>query len=116
MSACVSVIAMGYDESVSCCKTSMYVVIPFDTANMRAIPIIPMLPANEVSKVRRNLVNKLRSDNINDMAKDMDGFFLPFSFSFFAVASLRHSFASFAESGLVSPTISPSSMLIILVE
>ena len=46
------------------------------------MPIIPMLPANEVRKVRTFLVSRLFIESESAVKNDIEGFFLPFSFAF----------------------------------
>jgi hypothetical protein len=47
---------MGYEERVSSCVASIKAVVPCETAKIRAMPIIPILPAKEVSAVLPFLV------------------------------------------------------------
>ena len=89
------------------------------------MPIIPMLPANEVRIVRPFLVKRFLSDSENEVASDIDGFFASLRRSELLLASASASrFASVASSsdssaslsGAESPVILPSRMLIIRVE
>ena len=72
MSAVSDIMVRGYDESVSSSSLSIYVWKPFETESMRAIPIMPMLPANAVSSVRAFLVIRLLRERCSAVASDMD--------------------------------------------
>ena len=91
----------------------IYVVMPCETAKIRAMPMIPILPANEVSAVLPFFVNRFFSDSPNDVANDIDGsFFLSVLDFSFRCSRLTSSCVS----GAKSSVISPSSMRIIRVE
>ena len=72
MSAVSDIMVRGYDERVSSSSLSIYVWNPFETESIRAIPIMPMLPANAVSRVRAFLVIRLLSDRWRAVPSDID--------------------------------------------
>ena len=87
-------------------------------ARIRAIPIIPMLPANEVRKVLAFFVRRLLKERESAVAKDIEvpfflSFFLPFLVSFFSARVSEASSSS--PTGAVSLTICPSRRRTILV-
>ena len=99
-------------------------LIPFESERISAIPIIPMLPANEVSIVLPFFVRRFLKESEIAVPNDMD-FFLLLAFSsflfFFASISAASSLAkraaySSSVIGLVSPTTLPSERRTILVE
>ena len=54
--------------------------MPLDTAKISAMPMMPMEPAKEVSRVRLFLLIRFFSDSPKDVAQDMEGlrsFFAP---------------------------------------
>jgi hypothetical protein len=53
----------------------IYAFTPVETERIRAIPIIPMLPAKEVKKVRPFFVIRLFKERRRAVKKDMDLFF-----------------------------------------
>ena len=73
---------IGYEVSVSCWMASIYAWKPLESERISAMPIIPMLPANEVRKVRTFLVSRLFIESESAVKNDIEGFFLPFSFAF----------------------------------
>ena len=89
--------------------------MPFDTAKIRAIPIIPMLPANAVSVVLPFLVNRFFKESPKEVHMDIEGFFLPASFWLSLEISVSFSYSSFV-SGMESSKILPSSIFTIRVE
>ena len=94
----------------------MYSVIPLETAKISAIPIIPILPANEVKMVRPFLVKRFFRERPKDVQRDIDGFFSLFfdksCFVYFIFSAVISSSVSGAESSLMTP----SSIRIIRVE
>ena len=65
----------------------MYALTPAETAKISAIPIIPMLPANDVRNVRPFFVIRLLSERERAVKKDIDFFFLAFFCSFLSTIS-----------------------------
>ena len=122
ISTLVSSIVSGYEDRVSSCILSIYPESPFETEKIRAMPIIPMLPANEVRAVLPFLVNRFLSDRLNAVVRDIDGFFslrlffLLLSSACFSSSAFLQAVISSSVKGIVSPVISPSRTLIILVE
>jgi len=83
---------------------------------MRAIPIIPMLPAKEVSAVLPFFVIKFLRDSPKEVLRDMEGFLTFFSRSVLTLSSSCSFFISSSERGAESSVISPSSMRTMRVE
>ena len=72
------------------------------------MPMMPMLPAKEVSMVLPFLVNRFFRDRENEVPKDIEGFFsfLPLSFS--ALSACNSRWYSSSVSGLESSVSLPS--------
>ena len=100
---------IGYDERVSSSTLFIYACIPLDSDNISAIPIIPMLPANEVNMVLPFLVIKLFRLSDSAVRKFIETLLLAFEvLSSFSSSSTLY--------GLESSVIFPSSIFIILDE
>ena len=69
-------IVNGYDVNVSSWIESTYPWKPVETDNIRAIPIIPIEPANDTKTVLFFLVIKLLNDNPKAVRNDILVFFL----------------------------------------
>ena len=81
------------------------------------MPMIPMEPAKEVSMVRPFLVNKLFSDSMNEVPKDMEGLRTFFGASAISLASAAcNAKYSSWDSGSESDSSLPSSIRIMRVE
>ena len=68
----------------------MYVWIPVESASISAIPMIPILPAKDVSNVLVFFVIRLLSESESAVKKDIEGFL------FFFFSSLKACFLSFS--------------------
>ena len=102
---------IGYDDNVSSSTLLIYDCIPFDNESIRAIPIIPIDPANDVKNVLPFLVIKLFKLKCTAVANFIDAF--P-DFCFLVLA-LSRSFLV-AVYGFESSVTFPSNNLIILDE
>ena len=81
-------ICKGYSDNVSSSTDLIYLLTPFDSDSISAIPIIPIEPANDVKIVLPFLVFKLLKLSDREVKKDIDVFlkflcsgFFCFSFS-----------------------------------
>ena len=91
---------------MSFCTSVMYRSMPVDKAKIRAMPMMPMLPAKAVSRVRPFFVRRLLKLSARAVPKDME-IFLRFWGDRSGSSSVR---------GLVSSTICPSSSRTMRVE
>ena len=65
-------ICNGYSDNVSSSTDLMYPFTPLDSARISAMPIIPMEPANDVSRVLAFFVHRLWKLSDNAVRNDMD--------------------------------------------
>ncbi len=68
LSFCISI---GYSDNVSSSVSLIYWFTPLDKDMIKAIPIIPILPANATKKVRAFFVRKLLKLKDKEVSKDM---------------------------------------------
>ena len=81
-------IVIGYVDNVSSCILFIYVEKPLDIAKIKAMPIMPIDPANDTSIVRPFLVNKFFKLSPSAVKNDM------FFFLFFFARSRADKFLS----------------------
>ncbi len=91
---------------MSSCTLFIYALKPLESESISAMPIMPMLPAKLVRKVRAFFVSRLSSESESAVKKDIPMPFLLFRFCFFFAAAFCCGAGCF--SGAVSETTSPS--------
>ena len=90
--------------------------MPWLTAKMSAMPIMPMLPAKAVSAVRPFFVARFLSERENAVRKLMEGLRRLLSASALSRDAAARDSASASDSGMESLCTSPSSMRTMRVE
>ena len=83
MSYAVSLTVIGKPANVSRCMVLMYALKPLEMARTSAMPMMPMLPANEVKKVLPFFVTRLLPLKDSAVRKDIEVFLRLFLTSFF---------------------------------
>ena len=95
----------------------MYACIPFESERISAIPMIPMLPAKDVSIVLAFLVRRLLKDRETAVGKDIFFFLAFLSFAFTSATAVSGALTAYSPSnGSVSSMTLPSLSFTIRVE
>ena len=67
-----SFIVMGYCESASSSSPAMYAFTPLESARTTTMPMMPILPAMDVSRVRPFLLSRFVQDRLTAVAIDIE--------------------------------------------